>query len=361
MIKVLDQKLRLTVGDNGQVYNWSLAWKPPIQTAETIVVDIDWNVSRTGRVIPTVIYEPIELCNTVNSRVTGNNALWLYSHYINIGDKITVGKAGEIIPKIISVQSNQVITKLPETCPICNGKLIKKGVDLICTAPECIAQLTKSIDYFYSDKGMEVKTIGEFMIADILQDYSIRETLISKPWALLDPITFNIYDNIHKIWGAKRTYNYLASVAQIKGKKSVIHFIAALGYKGLAYKTALKLYHFIKHNTTKSHISKAAMENFVVALSKFYLAEPTFNNFSFIPPPSPPKITYCITGTLSSSRQDMITYLEKYQWSFSNQVSKFTDILLVGENPGRTKTTKANELNIISIEENELSTYLKEN
>jgi len=103
------------------------------------------------------------------------------------------------------------------------------------------------------------------------------------------------------------------------------------------------------------------MENFVVALSKFYLAEPTFNNFSFIPPPQPPKITYCITGTLSSSRQDMITYLEKYQWSFSNQVSKFTDILLVGENPGRTKTTKANELNIMSIEENELSTYLKEN
>ena len=101
MIKVLDESRRITAGHTSTTYHWSIAWKPPIQIAETIVIDIEWNVSRSGRVIPTVIYKPIELCNTLNSRVTGNNAKWIQDKDINIGDKILVGKAGEIIPKII--------------------------------------------------------------------------------------------------------------------------------------------------------------------------------------------------------------------------------------------------------------------
>jgi len=103
MLKPLDEQTRLIAGNNGQVNNWSIAWKPPIQTKETIVTTIEWNVSRLGRVIPTVIYEPINLCGTTNSRVTGNNAQWIIDKQISVGSKILVGKAGEIIPKIIKV------------------------------------------------------------------------------------------------------------------------------------------------------------------------------------------------------------------------------------------------------------------
>lgn len=105
MIKVADEKTRIIASHNGQTNNWSIAWKPPIQTKETTVTDIEWNVSRLGRVIPTVIYDPIELCMTTNSRVTGNNAQWILDKQIKIGSKITVGKAGEIIPKIIKVNN----------------------------------------------------------------------------------------------------------------------------------------------------------------------------------------------------------------------------------------------------------------
>ncbi len=103
MLKPADEQTRLIAGNNGTTNNWSIAWKPPIQTAETTVIDIEWNVSRLGRIIPTVIYEPIELCGTINNRVTGNNAKWIIDKKITVGAKIVVGKAGEIIPKILNV------------------------------------------------------------------------------------------------------------------------------------------------------------------------------------------------------------------------------------------------------------------
>ena len=358
MLKVSDEELRLISDNNGTAYNWSIAWKPPISTAETIVTDIEWNVSRTGRVIPTVLYEPINLCGTTNSRVTGNNAAWILEHKVHSEAKIIIGKAGEIIPKIIHVTPSPFSCNLPFDCPICDSVLEWKGVDLICEATDCISQLTKSIAYFYSDKGMDVKTIGEYRIADILQDDQIRKILQARVYALLDPITFNIYDSIHLIWGAKHTFNYMKSLEEVSGRKNAVHFIAALGYKGLAYKTALKLFHYVKTGKKSSSISSVAKENFVSAFSTFLLADEQLSNFIFASVPQLAKITYCVTGTLSCSRTDMIAYLEKHSWSFSNQVSKHTDILLVGSSPGRTKTIKAKELSVPTITEEDLPTYL---
>lgn len=105
MIKVADEKERLIIGTDGPRNAWSIAWKPPIQTAKTIVKDIEWNVSRLGRIIPTVIYDPVELCGTTNQRVTGNNAQWILERGIQVGSEILVGKAGEIIPKILVVKN----------------------------------------------------------------------------------------------------------------------------------------------------------------------------------------------------------------------------------------------------------------
>jgi len=103
MVKPRSEKRRVIAGHNSKTYAWSIAWKPPIQIKETRVTDIEWNVSRQGRIIPTVIYEPITLCHTVNSRATANNAKWLADMKIKVGSIISVGKAGEIIPKILSV------------------------------------------------------------------------------------------------------------------------------------------------------------------------------------------------------------------------------------------------------------------
>ena len=87
---------------------------------------------------------------------------------IHPGTILTIGKAGSIIPKILSVENTDKLKFfIPLTCPICNSKLILKDKHLICNSPNCLVQISKSIAYFYSDKGMDVKTIGELIAKSI--------------------------------------------------------------------------------------------------------------------------------------------------------------------------------------------------
>ncbi len=360
MIKVIDDTLRLTVDDHPDIYNWSIAWKPPIQTAETTVTDIEWNVSRTGRIIPTIIYEPIELCGTINTRVTGNNAQWIIDKHILIHSKIIVGKAGEIIPKIVDVIPDGRIyqtIKCLEYCPVCNADIIWEGKDLICDSENCIAKLIKSISFFYSEVGIYLLSIGDAMIESLLKDTEIYSVLSQHPYALLNPKDFKIYERVKKIWGQARFDTYITNLKAINGTKNACHFIAGLGYKGLAYKTAFKIYNYLHHNIIKSHIPKNAATYFTFAYSRFLSQEKL--SFKFLPVPAPPKLLYCITGTLSTSRSDMITYLEGFNWQISNQISKFVSLLISGDKPGKTKTTKANELNIPIINEDQLTIMIK--
>ena len=136
--------------------------------------------------------------------------------------------------------------------------------------------------------------------------------------------------------------------------KNPVHFISALGYDKLAYKTALKLWYYVFGNLPLTSVAKTAQKNFIDAFIIFETAKKEMKRFTFLPVPPIPKITYCITGKLSISRTEMIAYLENYKWSFSNQVSRHTDILIIGDDPGETKTTKARELNILTINESEI-------
>lgn len=382
MIKVFDEEKRLITGHNNSFYHWSIAWKPPMQTKKTKVTSILWNTSRSGRVVPTVCYEPISLCSTTNSKATGNNAKWLFDREVKVGSEIVVGKAGEIIPKILSVSntlqkhpsgerrcgslgvhpgtnitvpldlSHALNTPLP-ACPTCNSPLSWKGKDLICTSERCIAKIIQSLSYFYSDKGMELKSIGEFMLGDLLEDPFGYYHLSKYPYALLDPEQFNLIPTLKGIWGKKKYKIYRENLSTLS--KSPIHFISALGYNGLAYKSVLKMWYYVFENQELKGVSKQAQRCFAEGYIEYKNAKEKLFNFSFLPVPPIPKITYCITGKLSVSRTEMIEYLSEYRWSFSNQVSKYVDILIVGEEPGKTKTRKAKELNTLTINEDEIS------
>lgn len=386
MIKVFDEEKRLIVGHSSTYYHWSIAWKPPMQTKKTTVTDIKWKTSRSGRVVPTVCYEPISLCGTTNSKATGNNAKWIKDRDLNVGSEIVVGKAGEIIPKILDVQKppqktpsdkrRSRFTDVPSwaditaptadehalntpkiNCPTCASSLSWKGVDLICTSPRCIAQLIQSIQYFYSDKGVDLKSIGEFMLGDILEQPKGYHVLSKHPYALLDPETFNLVDLLKKHWGEKRYQTYRDNLNNLH--VTPINFIAALGYDKLAYKSVLKLWYFVFENQPIKGVSKTAQQNFSEAYLTYQIASVGLKNFTFDPVPPVPKITYCITGKLSCSRSEMIAYLNDYGWAFSNQVSRYVDILILGDEPGKTKTRKAKELNTLVISEDEITDKLK--
>jgi len=362
MLKVKNPSLRITTDTNPNVYAWSIAWKPPIQIKKTKVTDIEWNVSRTGKIIPTVIYEPVELCGTINSRATGNNAQWIIDKQISKKSIITIGKAGEIIPQILSVQRtiDSLLPAKPKYCPICKNELIQEGVHCVCNSDKCIAKLIKSLHFFYSHKAMNLKSLGKAKIASILKNKNLYNLLKKNPWALLIPEFYKISNELKNILGEKHYNNYKTSLIQINNKKNICHFISGLGYEQLGYQTAIKMYHIMKgtaKNITK--ISDIAINNYLRAYAKVINFSKLTQEFKFKPITLQPLYNYCITGKLSVSRSDMIQYLEKYNWQFSSGVSNFISFLIVGEKPGKLKLLRAKELNILQITEEDLPKYIK--
>ncbi len=358
MIKVADEKARLIAGNNGQVNNWSIAWKPPIQVKDTIVIDIEWNISRLGRLVPTVIYNPIELCQTLNNRVTGNNAQWILDKGVAIGTTITVGKAGEIIPKIIKVK-NPKTESIPIKCPKCNNFLDWEGVHLVCNGDKCIAKLIVSIAYFYSNKGIKIDGIGERTIETLLENQEIYEVLSKRPWALLDTLSYNITDKVINTLGPITCTNLFEQINQVNNTYSMAHFVAGLGLHGLAYKSSLRLCQYLKTGQINIHITDRARKAFVEAATVYTEAIKEMKNFSFTSLPSAAKAIYCITGSLSYSRDDMIELLNTYGYEFSSSVTRETNYLVVGQDPGKLKVDKATKYNIPQISEEQLFKIIK--
>lgn len=360
MLKVKDEKSRMIAGNNGTTSSWSIAWKPPIQIKATVVTNIEWNVSRLGRVVPTVIYKPIDLCGTTNSRVTGNNAQWLKDKNILVGSKITVGKAGEIIPKIIDVENSDYDLALPQACPTCGDFLCWNGVHLVCNGTNCIAQKIVSIAYFYSTKGMKVDGIGEAMIEKLLNNENCYSVLISNPWALLDMYSYNIMPDVIAVLGETLFANIITAVNDINKTKDMSHFIAGLGIQGLAHKSALKLCQYIKTGELTSNVPAKARASFPMAVQTYTKAADEIKLFQFASIPTPAKAKYCITGSLSMSRDAIVEFLADYSFGFSATVTMDTNYLIVGEDAGKTKINKAIKYDIPQITEEQLMNIIKE-
>ncbi len=364
MIKVADEKTRLIAGNNGQTNNWSIAWKPPIQVKDTTVIDIEWNVSRLGRVIPTVIYEPIELCGTINNRVTGNNAKWLEDRNITTNSTITIGKAGEIIPKILNVKPFYLhgfkqLCNIPVTCPKCNSLLQEDGVHLVCNSDNCIAKLIVSIAYFYSHKGIKIDGVGEGIIEKLLSNERCYSVLSIKPWALLDPLSYDLVPDLINTIGVTIYSNIAEQTFTMNNQCTMAHFVAGLGLPGLAYKSSLRLCQYLKSGQINIHITDKAKKSFINASTIYTEAIKEMKNFSFNSLPSTAKAIYCITGTLSYSRDAMIELLNVYNYEFSDSVTRETNYLVVGQDPGKIKIDKATKYNIPRISEDQLFAIIK--
>lgn len=360
MFKVKDEKSRMIAGNNGTTSSWSIAWKPPIQIKATVVTNIEWNVSRLGRVIPTVIYKPIDLCGTTNSRVTGNNAKWISDKGIIIGSKITVGKAGEIIPKIIDVKNDTFSSYIPMNCPTCEDFLHWDGVHLVCNGTNCIAQKIVSIAYFYSQKGIKVDGIGESMIEKLLNNSNCYSVLIDKPWALLDMSSYNIMFDVLTVLGKTIFSNLTNELNLVSKTKNMSHFIAGLGLPGLAHKSSLKLCQYIKTGELTSNVPIKARNSFPNAAQTYIKATEEMKVFKFTSIPELAKAKYCITGSLSMSRDAIIEFLADYSFGFSATVTMDTNYLIIGDDAGKTKINKAIKYNIPQITEEQLMNIIKE-
>lgn len=240
---------------------------------------------------------------------------------------------------------------IPRFCPVCRSELTWSGVHLICQADNCIAKLITSISYFYSHKGIKVDGIGEATIEKILFNPKCYEVLRDHPWALLDMLTYDILTEVSSILGPKIFDNLYSQVTAVSGSKNIAHFISGLGLPGLAYKTSLRLCQYLKTGRLNIHVSETAKNSFILAVSKYNQAANEMLGFKFAPIPSAAKAIYCITGTLSMSREAFIEQMSALEYEFNAGVTRETNYLIIGADPGKTKIMKAEKHSIPMITE----------
>lgn len=383
VVKVDNLEDREYFGTTSKVPKWAVAYKYPPEEKETVVKEIRLTVGRTGRITPTAIFTPIRLCGTSVEKATLHNQDRINELDVRIGDTIVVRKAGEIIPEVLAV----VKTKRPSdtepfqisaTCPSCGAPTVRDAntADTRCTNLNCPAQLSQHIMNFVGRNAMDIKGFGEAYvevlikegylkdIADIyyLKDY--REELIEKGLigkekntdkllkAIEDSKANDIdrlitglgIKNIGKQAGAELKKHF-KSLHELKDA-SFDELVSINDVGDISATSIVDFFTMDENRIILERLEKAGM-NFT-SLENLSIIDQRFSGFTFV-----------ITGTLPTmGRSEMEELVKRYGGKVSGSVSKNTGYLIAGENAG-SKLTKAQELGIKIITEEELLEMIK--
>ena len=380
VVKINDFAQRETVGATSKVPRWAVAYKYPPEEKETKVINIELSVGRTGRITPTAVFEPVQLCGTKVERATLHNQDFINDLDIRIGDTVRVYKSGEIIPKVRCVikekrPDNTVPFVIGDTCPVCGAKTIRDDkADIRCSNPHCPAQIERWIINFVGRDAMDIKGFGMMYIktliennyiknpADIYNLYMYRDELIEKgligkekntdklllaienskknaPWRLLCGLGIL---NIGKA-AARSLLNHFGSFDKLsKANEDEIKEVNDIGDI-----SAKQVYDFFQDEDNK------------IMLEKFKQAgvnmeqEVTANGGKFS------GLTFVLTGTLTTmSRNEASELIQSLGGKASSSVSKKTSYVVAGENAG-SKLTKAETLGVKILTETEFLAMAK--
>lgn len=177
VIKVDDLAQQEALGFTARTPRWAIAYKFPAVEAITTIHDIELSVGRTGVVTPTANLEPVFIDGSTVSRATLHNADQIRALDIRLGDKVIIKKAGDIIPKVVRVLTeernpNAVPYEMPTHCPACHSELIHLDdeVALRCMNPNCPAQLKEGLIHFASRDAMNIDGLGEKVVEQLYKE-----------------------------------------------------------------------------------------------------------------------------------------------------------------------------------------------
>ena len=375
VVKVNELSKRITVGEGTSTPKWAVAYKYPPEEKETKILSIDIQVGRTGVLTPTANLEPVRLCGTVVSRATLHNAQFIAERDIRIGDTVVVRKAGEIIPEIIRSidskrQGDEIVFKMPEVCPSCGGRVVRdecgEGAATRCVNPACPAQTARSITHFASKNAMNIDGLGPQVVELLLSAGKIKD--------ITDLYTLKVEDieNLERM-GNKSAQNLVNAINQSK-ERGLEKLLFALGIRQVGEVAAEEIAGKMR---TLDNLFSASFEDFAsikdigeitaTALVEFFAdpetkaiceklkaygvktdatGEERGDKFA--------SMTFVLTGTLPTMTRDEASALIKQNGGkVSGSVSKKTTYVVAGEEAG-SKLTKAKELGVNVIDEDEL-------
>lgn len=371
VIKVDDFSQRDILGATAKVPKWAVAFKYPPEEKVTTLNEIEVNVGRTGALTPVAVFDPVQLAGTTVSRASLHNQDIISQLDVRIGDRIVVRKAGEIIPEVVRVAEhaeNSVPYHLPTVCPVCGHRAEKSGDEAVvrCINPNCPAQLLRSITHFASRDAMNIDGLGEAIVGLLIDNRLISSAADLYTLTAEQLMTLPSFKE-------KSVSNLLTAIENSK-KNEPDRLIFALGIRGIGGRSATLL---CKRFGSVEAVMNATAEE-ITAIDSFgeVLAENIVNAFgdegmralverlkeyglnmeyhdAAVSDIFAGK-TFVITGTLPTmKREEAKSLIESMGGKCSGSVSKKTDYVVAGEAAG-SKLTKANELGITVISEEQL-------
>ena len=378
VIKVNNFEHREILGNTSKSPRWAIAYKFPAEQKETIIRDIIVQVGRTGVLTPTAIFDPVPIAGTVVSRATLHNEDYIEEKDIRIGDTVVIQKAGDIIPEVVEVKKDKRTGKeipffMPKTCPVCGADVVRlEGETAVrCTGSACSAQLKRLIIHFASRDAMDVEGLGPAVVNQLLDNGLIKDA------ADLYYLKHQDLIGIDRM-GDKSASNLLRSIEASKDR-GLSRLLFGLGIRLVGLRAAQLIAQHFGHI---DRIIRAGKEEFLEineigekiaeSVVAFFNEE---KNIELIKKLKKANVlleqpvqnvhdnqlegkTFVLTGTLAQyTRSEASRLIEERGGRVTNSVSRKTDYVIAGENPG-SKIERARALDIPVLNEEEFRDLL---
>ncbi len=368
----LDDEKKL--GFTSRVPRWGIAYKFPAEEVLTTLKEIKFTVGRTGKITPNAIFSPVHVDGSVVTKATLHNSDYCMDKDVRVGDVISIRKAGDVIPEVVEVKlerrkEDSAPFKMIESCPMCNTKLVRKDANHYCINEHCPSRKIEGLIHFSSRDAMYIEGFGDRIIEDFYNMNYLRN--VDDFYTL-----YKYKDELKTLegFGEKSIENLLDSIEKSKSN-SLERLIFALGIRYVGKKTAkiLAIYYKTMDNFIKAEYDELKSINDigeVIAKSivDYFSIEKNINLIDRLKNlginmrytgrdinTTNEKIngkTFVITGTLSKPRDEIKEVLENLGANVTGSVTKKTDYVIVGENPG-SKYDKAKSLGISILGESD--------
>ena len=369
---------RARMGEGTNTPRWAVAYKFPPEQKITKLESVSVAVGRTGVLTPTANLTPVRLAGTTVSRATLHNLDFIRERDIHVGDYVTVQKAGDIIPEVVSAHperrdGSETPFEMPTICPSCGEPVFREDGEAAvrCTNTACPAQLSRGIEHFASKDAMDIDGLGPQIVEAL-----IRAELVKDP-ADLYALEAEQVANLERM-GEKSAQNLTAAIERSKSA-GLERLLYALGIRNIGAVAAAAL--AARYGTLEAVMDATAEELCAIPDFGEITALCVVNYFSHEPnralcrrlteaglitrstaAPTGDRYagkTFVLTGTLPTLTRDEAAALIKAQGGkVSGSVSKKTDFVVAGEAAG-SKLTKANDLGVTVIDEETLLKMLE--
>ena len=374
VVKVNSLSDREKLGSTAKTPKWAIAYKYPAEKKKTKVKDIIIQVGRTGVLTPRAVLEPVSLAGSTVSYATLHNLDYIRQKDIRIGDSVLVQKAGDIIPEVVSVvtddrDGSEVEFNMPENCPACGARVSREEGEAAyrCTDPSCSAQLERNLVHFVSRDAMDIEGMGPSVVSKLLESGLIRTS------ADIYYLSADEIKNLEKL--GERSADNLINAIENSKKKDLSNLLFALGIRHIGLGAAkLIAKHFgdiealfgaseeelvkiddvgaIMADSVVEFFSQPHVRTLVDSLkeagvnTKYLGAENGGDALK--------GLTIVVTGTLPTlGRKEATELIEQNGGKAAGSVSKKTSYVVAGEAAG-SKLAKAKELGIPVIDEGTL-------